>query len=151
MAIFSAAMIAAAAIAVVMIAVAAAAADIHRRTKREGAHRLPPFLCLLKKQKREISWPLSPRVLPSAEGTASAEGAGDVARSGELFSAERSLTVPPASRRLGRAPSPPRLFPEHAIRRKNQKETSMRGGFSLEKFGMGIGWEHGYYFNRKYR
>ena len=63
-----------------------------------------------------------------------------VAPSGKLVFAERSLTVPLASRRLGRPISfLPGLFPEHDIRRKNQKETSMRGGFSLEKFGMGIG------------
>lgn len=124
MAIFSAATIAVVAAAMVVamaaatIAVAAAAADIHRRKKREGAHRLPPFhLVKVAKAGNSLAFAAS-----------------------HAASAERSLTVPLASRRLGRPrPLPLRLFPEHAIRRKNQKETSMRGGLSLQTFGMGIG------------
>ena len=75
----------AAAMAAATIAVAAAAADIHRRKKREGAHRLPPFQL----------------VKVAKAGNSLAFAASHAA------SAERSLTVPLASRRLGRAPSLP--------------------------------------------
>ena len=73
------------AMAAATIAVAAAAADIHRRKKREGAHRLPPFQL----------------VKVAKAGNSLAFAASHAA------SAERSLTVPLASRRLGRAPSLP--------------------------------------------